>query len=80
MALETIWSRCPPWLRAFLGSRQSMIVAAVVAVAVVAVVLTTRDKPSPKIAVGADTDQVLRDVCGYDAAEIAALRAANTLV
>jgi len=33
-----------------------MIVAAVVAVAVVAVVLTTRDKPSPKIAVGADTE------------------------
>ncbi len=29
---------------------------------------------------GADTDQVLRDVCGYDTAAIAALRAAGTLV
>jgi crotonobetainyl-CoA:carnitine CoA-transferase CaiB-like acyl-CoA transferase len=29
---------------------------------------------------GADTDQVLRDVCGYDEAAIAALRAAGTLV
>ena len=56
MALETIWSRCPPRLRAFLGSRQGLSVAAVLAVAVVAVVLTTRDKSSPKIAVGADTE------------------------
>jgi crotonobetainyl-CoA:carnitine CoA-transferase CaiB-like acyl-CoA transferase len=29
---------------------------------------------------GADTDQVLRDTCGYDAAAIAALRAADVLV
>lgn len=30
--------------------------------------------------VGADTDQVLRDVCGYTADDVAALRAANVLV
>ena len=34
-------------------------------------------RPAPCL--GADTDQVLRDVCGYDADEIAALRAANVL-
>jgi crotonobetainyl-CoA:carnitine CoA-transferase CaiB-like acyl-CoA transferase len=34
-------------------------------------------RPAPCL--GADTDQVLRDVCGYDAGEIAALRAANVL-
>ncbi len=34
-------------------------------------------RPAP--ALGADTDTVLRDVCGYDEAEIAALRAAGAL-
>jgi crotonobetainyl-CoA:carnitine CoA-transferase CaiB-like acyl-CoA transferase len=34
-------------------------------------------RPAPCL--GADTDQVLRDVCGYAADEIAALRAANVL-
>jgi crotonobetainyl-CoA:carnitine CoA-transferase CaiB-like acyl-CoA transferase len=34
----------------------------------------------PAPCLGADTDQVLRDVCGYDSAEIAALRAAQVLV
>lgn len=34
-------------------------------------------RPAPCL--GADTDQVLRDVCGYDADEIAALRTANVL-
>jgi hypothetical protein len=29
---------------------------------------------------GADTDQVLRDVCGYDDAAIAGLRAGDVLV
>jgi crotonobetainyl-CoA:carnitine CoA-transferase CaiB-like acyl-CoA transferase len=35
-------------------------------------------RPAPCL--GADTDQVLRDVCGYDDAAIAALRAADVLV
>ena len=35
-------------------------------------------RPAPCL--GADTEQVLRDVCGCDAAEIAALRAAQVLV
>ena len=56
MALETIWSRCPPRLRAFIGSRQGLIVAAVFAVAVVGVVLANRDKSSSKATVGADTE------------------------
>jgi crotonobetainyl-CoA:carnitine CoA-transferase CaiB-like acyl-CoA transferase len=34
-------------------------------------------RPAPCL--GADTDDVLRDACGYDAAEIAALRAAGVL-
>lgn len=56
MALETIWARCPQWLRAFLGSRQGVIVAAACAVAVVAVVLVSEDKSSSKTTVGADTE------------------------
>ena len=56
MALEKIWSRCPPWLRAFLGSRQGLAVVAVFAVAAVAVVLMNRDQPNSKIAVGANTE------------------------
>ena len=56
MALETIWSRCPQWLRAFLGSRQGLIAVAVFAVVAVAVVLMNQDKSSPKITVGANTE------------------------
>jgi crotonobetainyl-CoA:carnitine CoA-transferase CaiB-like acyl-CoA transferase len=35
-------------------------------------------RPAPCL--GADTDAVLRDVCGYSDAEIAALRAGQALV
>jgi crotonobetainyl-CoA:carnitine CoA-transferase CaiB-like acyl-CoA transferase len=44
--------------------------------------MTTSDSRVGKAApcLGADTDQVLRDACGYDAATIAALRAADVLV
>ena len=43
--------------------------------------MTTNESRVRKAApcLGADTDQVLRDVCGYDDARIAALRAANVL-
>jgi crotonobetainyl-CoA:carnitine CoA-transferase CaiB-like acyl-CoA transferase len=44
--------------------------------------MTTNESRVQKAApcLGADTDQVLRDVCGYDDAAIAALRAGDVLV
>ena len=54
--MQTFLSRCPPWLRVFLGSRQGLIVTAVVAVAAVSVVLINQDKAKPKLAVGTDTE------------------------
>ena len=54
--MQTFLSRCPPWLRAFLGSRQGLIVTAVVAVAAVTVVLMNQDNAKPKLTVGTDTE------------------------
>ena len=56
MALETIWSRGSQWLRAFIGSRQGLLVAPIVAVAATAVVLMNWDDRNSKIAVSANTE------------------------
>jgi cobalt-zinc-cadmium efflux system membrane fusion protein len=55
--LETLWSRCPDWLRAALGKRQTVVVVAVLAVAASAAVYASgSNKRSPKNTVGADTE------------------------
>jgi membrane fusion protein, heavy metal efflux system len=57
LSLETLWSRCPRWLRAAARKRQTLIVVAVLAVAAGAVVYASSpDKHSSKVAVGTDTE------------------------
>ncbi len=55
--METLWSRCPLWVRTALGKRQTLVVVAVLAVAAGAAVYAGgSDKRSAKVTVGADTE------------------------
>jgi cobalt-zinc-cadmium efflux system membrane fusion protein len=57
LSLEKLWSRCPDWLRAALGKRQTVVVVAVLAVAAGAGVYASgSDKRNSKTTVGADTE------------------------
>lgn len=55
--METLWSRCPHWLRAALGKRQTLVVVAVLAVAAgAAVYANVPEKHNAKVAIATDTE------------------------